>query len=451
MKILIVDDNEDSRMILRKTLEAEGYQVIDATDGQKALEIARRQPVDLIVTDILMPVMDGFLLCREIRRDELLDKIPLVFYTATYTDKQDEQMALELGADRFIRKPADPADFIHTIKSTVAEARKGRIYTGPTDVPRETDVFRRYSERLVQKLEKKMMALEEENAERRRVEERLRLSYALADQANDAYFVNEPDTGRFLDVNRKAWENLGYSREELLQKTVMDIEADLPDIDAWSRHVAQVRQLGALVLEGKQRRRDGSLLPVEVSVKTLSHQGCEYMVAVARDISRRKQAEAERERLMAAIEQAGEGVCITDPGGVIQYVNPAFETTTGYRRQEVLGQNPRIVKSGRQDAAFYRKLWETISSGKTWKGRLVNRRKDGALYTEEATISPVRDPSGRIVNYVAVKRDITEHLKLAEQFQQAQKMESVGRLAGGVAHDFNNMLGIILGYAEMAL
>jgi PAS domain S-box-containing protein len=169
------------------------------------------------------------------------------------------------------------------------------------------------------------------------------------------------------------------------------------------------------------------------------------------DITERKLAEAERQRLMAAIEQTGEMIVITNSEGNIEYVNPAFEWRTGYSREEVLGQNPSILNSGEHDEVFYRNLWETISSGRTWVGRMVNKRKDGTFFTENATISPVLDASGRTVNYVAVKRDITEEIRLAAQLQQAQKLESVGRLAGGVAHDYNNMLGVIIGYTELAL
>jgi PAS domain S-box-containing protein len=169
------------------------------------------------------------------------------------------------------------------------------------------------------------------------------------------------------------------------------------------------------------------------------------------DITQCKQAEEKCERLLSAIEQAGEMVVITDPEGEIQYVNPAFERTTGYSSRDVLGQTPRILKSGKQSLSFYRDLWETISSGRTWEGRMVNTRKDGTVYTEDATISPVCDHQGRIFNYVAVKRDVTEHLRLEAHFQQAQKMEAIGQLAGGIAHDFNNILSAISGYTELSI
>ncbi|MFN2186390.1 MAG: PAS domain S-box protein [Anaerolineae bacterium] len=150
-----------------------------------------------------------------------------------------------------------------------------------------------------------------------------------------------------------------------------------------------------------------------------------------------------QQRLSTAIEQIAEAVMIVDTDGHILYVNPAFEQVSGYGREEAIGRNPRILKSGKQDAVVYEQLWRTISAGKVWEGRLINRRKDGALYTGDIIITPVRDQSGEIVNYVATQHDISREIQLEQQFHQSQKMEALGRLAGGIAHDFNNLLTII--------
>jgi PAS domain S-box-containing protein len=158
-----------------------------------------------------------------------------------------------------------------------------------------------------------------------------------------------------------------------------------------------------------------------------------------------------QQHLSTVMEQSEQSVIITDTKGDIIYVNPAFERNSGYSRAEALGQNPRLLKSNQHEAAFYAQLWATISAGQVWRGRFINKKKDGTLYTEEGSITPVRDEYGVIINYVGLQRDVTRELELEEQYRQAQKMEAIGRLSGGVAHDFNNLLVVINGYSELLL
>ncbi|MBM4329590.1 MAG: PAS domain S-box protein, partial [Deltaproteobacteria bacterium] len=184
----------------------------------------------------------------------------------------------------------------------------------------------------------------------------------------------------------------------------------------------------------------------------LDRQGnVDSLVVLGIDITDLRKAEQVQRRLATAIEQSAESILITDSDGVIQYINPVVERITGFGRSEIIGNNPRIFQSGEHDSAFYEELWKTITAGEVWSGRFVNKKKDGTLYHEDATISPVRDASGKIVNFVAVKRDVTEHLELSRQLFQAQKMEAIGTLAGGVAHDFNNLLTVVMGYSELLL
>ncbi len=189
-----------------------------------------------------------------------------------------------------------------------------------------------------------------------------------------------------------------------------------------------------------------------VSASPVLNEGNEltHIVHVATDITAMKESEEGRVRLTAAIDQASETVVITDLSGSIQYVNPAFAKLTGYSREEAIGQNPRILKSGKHDPALYEKLWTTLLRGETWHGRLINKKKDGSLFEEEATISPVKNKEGQITNFVAVKRDVTREVSLEKQLRQAMKMEAIGTLAGGIAHDFNNILAVMIGYTEMA-
>ena len=261
------------------------------------------------------------------------------------------------------------------------------------------------------------------------------------------------DDGEILMISRSWSEITGYT------------QADAPTIHDWiirgcgmlrEYNHEQIEKLYAL----EERRDEGEFVITtrsgekriwDFSSAPLGRSGGRRIViSMAKDITERKRAEEEANRLVTAVEQAAEAVLITDPQAHILYVNPAFTRITGYLREEVLGQTPRILNSGRQDRSFYKALWGTLLSGKVWTGHFVNKRKDGGLYEAECTISPVRDATGAIINYVALKRDVTHELELKQQLHQAQKMEAIGTLAGGIAHDFNNILQSIMGYAELA-
>jgi PAS domain S-box-containing protein len=255
-------------------------------------------------------------------------------------------------------------------------------------------------------------------------------------------------SGRFLYVNHYLRER--FDAERWLGRSVTEVmpgamsESMLADDRA-------AMESGHLVRVNIVQDRDGRDRIYETHKFPIKREGKpDLLGGIAIEITERRRIEEDRERLAKAVEQTGESIIITDALGVIQYVNPAFEAVTGYSRREVIGTNPRILKSGQHSPEFYGEMWRVISGGSIWMGRLINRKKDGTIYEEEATISPIRDASGTIVNYLAVKRDVSQEVRLQEQLLQAMKMEAVGRLAGGVAHDFKNLLMVILNRAEFA-
>jgi len=223
--------------------------------------------------------------------------------------------------------------------------------------------------------------------------------------------------------------------------------------ETYRRDDRQVLESGQpkLLIEEPQTTPKGEIITLLSSKLPLRNAKGEIIgvLGMYMDITERKQVEASRDRLAMAVEQSAETVLITDTKGTILYVNPVFEKIAGYSREEAIGRNPRMLKSGKHDAEFYRRMWAVLTAGEVWSGHTINKRKDGTLYEEDATISPVRDSAGRVVNYVAVKRDVTEQKRLEAQSLRAQRMESIGTLAGGIAHDLNNVLAPILMSVEI--
>jgi PAS domain S-box-containing protein len=251
--------------------------------------------------------------------------------------------------------------------------------------------------------------------------------------------------------------NILYVNEALIKMMEFESLEDMKSVGVLARYSnLEDREIFIKTLKrtGKINNFEVDFLTKSGGVKNVILTGAlegDSIAGMILDITERKQAVEERIRLATAVDQAAESVIISDKRGTIQYVNPAFERLSGFTKDDIVGRNFRVLKSDTHDEDFYREMWEIISSGKGWAGQIDNRMKDGSLRQFETTISPIRDNSEAIVNFVSVNRDVTQEVALEAQLLQAQKMEAVGTLAGGIAHDFNNLLQVIQGYTEVLL
>lgn len=271
----------------------------------------------------------------------------------------------------------------------------------------------------------------------------------LIDESTDMFSIVDENCN-FLYQSTSIESTLGYSPEEMIQTNGMTYIH--PD------DVAEVREQFTRILTEKAeptvtyrfRAANGTWRLLESKGRNLlDNPHVRGIVINSRDITERSRVQLELMKLATAVEQAAEAIIITDTEGNIQYVNPAFEEMSGYDRSSAIGRNPRFLRSGENSPALYRQMWEQISAGKHWVGRLVNKTRDAKEYIVEVAVSPMKNDDGTIINYVAVQRNITKEKELEDQLRQAQKLEAVGRLASGIAHDFNNLLAGIRGFAEL--
>jgi len=413
LRVLVVEDVEDDYRLLLHQLHRAGYElqprrVEDVAQLRQALADGEWQ---IVISDWLLPTVRGMAVLEIVRHHD--PELPFVVVSGT----ADEEVAVEA------------------------------MRAGAQDVVSK-DRLTRIGQVVSRELGERQLRQQTRKAETNLAQSEQRL-LALIENALDLIAVLDRDgTVRFMSPASR--HVLGYAPEAFTGRV---INAWIHPDDLVYLESDAVGMLGGLVdgntVTVRFRHADGHWIWIEAVGRDLTGVPAVGGVVVnARDVTQRRDAELGMARLVQAVEQTSEAIVVTDASGIIEYVNPAFEQITGYRAREAIGRNPRILKSGQHPRSFYEAMWNTLLSGQTWSGQITNRRRDGDVYQEEATISPVVDHSGAIVHFVAVKRDITETLALESQLQQAQKMEAVGRLAGGIAHDFNNLLTLLVNHAE---
>jgi len=231
------------------------------------------------------------------------------------------------------------------------------------------------------------------------------------------------NNGIAFDVNASFSKLLGYEREELIGKNVIEL---LVDKNYWQIIFENMKRDVALPFEILAIRKDGSTFFAEIETKSFMADEIKMRVTAIRDITRRKRNEQEIKKLSDVVKQSPTSIVITDKDGNIEYVNDHFTKLTGYTFEEALGNNPRILKSGDKQDKDYEKLWHTILVGETWKGEFLNKKKNGDLYWEEAIISPIRDSFGNIINFFALKTNITEKKRIeAELTEYRENLEKI--------------------------
>ncbi len=455
--VLIVDDNEQDRKLLRYNFEWHGYQILEAANGLEALSLAISKLPGLIISDALMPEMDGFQLLREIKKKPELSEIPFIFYSSVYTGNREKEMALALGARAFIVKPLTADELWEEISRALLNGTNA--CTAIEQISRSDEEFLvEYSRIVAAKLEEKVRALEEANQRIAQSEARYRNLFA---SMRDVVIIT--DLSRtIIDVNQPALRTIfGYETDDVLGKSTSLLCADLAQFELAGKEIFNRNdtETGKL-LELIYRRKSGAEFVGELhAMRMLGDDGkLAGNIGVIRDITERKRSATELEQSEAKfrrLSQEFNGVLDAIPDSLllldhdlkVLWANRATAEDIGIASEELSGGHCYNLRYQRTTPCESCPVLKCFESGVPHSETVT--KLDDRIY--DIRTVPLPDEQGRVTKVIEVKRDITSHKKLETQYLHAQKMESVGTLAGGVAHDFNNILTVIIGLGEITL
>jgi len=471
--ILIVDDDESICRSLALILSKKGYQTETASTGEQALAKAKESSFNVALLDIRLPDMEGVELLRPLRK---LQPEIVMFIVTGYASLKTAMRALNEGAAGYLTKPVDVDELLTKIKSSIEMQHLRTENVELYDALQQELAERKRAEAETQKRNRELTLLNQIIASSAANPDPLSILEIACRELAQAYdtpqsvaiLANEKRTQATIvaeyrtdshpstlntNISTQANSLIRYLFTSRAPLVIHDAKND-PRIDFTEDFLQQHGAVSMMMLPLTiQHDVIGGLMLGSMELRHFSAEEINLAWSVSEQVSgalARARLTQAHQRLFTAIQQTADSVVITNTDGLILYVNPAFERVSGYSQAEAMGQNPRILKSGKNTPQTYDDLWASISQGKVWQGRLINKSKNGTLFTEDVTISPVRDDNGTIVNFVAVNRDRTRELELEDQYRQAQKMETVGQLTGGIAHDFNNLLTAVVGFAELA-
>jgi two-component system, cell cycle sensor histidine kinase and response regulator CckA len=461
MNVLIADDEKVSRKLLRLTLVAEGHRVVEAANGVEALVALRASPFDAVISDILMPEMDGYRLCHEIRHDEALRDLPVVIYSSTYTSPAEEDIALGMGADSFLHKPATASVILAAVDDAINRPQETRCNRESDGV----DILKKYSERLVHKLQHRNLQLEAAKEELARANDDLQRSATqvrlLLDSTAEGIYGLDLE-GRITFANFACISMLGYkSLDDLLGRVAHDlIHHSRLDGTAEPRDECIIYRA---LREGREARSEAEVLwradGTNLTAAHWSHPMLRdgrlvgsvvtFIDITARELAQEQMRQSDK-RFKRLFDSNTIGIVVANLSGAMLEANDVHLQTIGYTRQDFVEGRIRWndltpPEYREQDRLALEELRRTGVCSQ-WEKELL--RKDGSRVPILIGIAMLEPSEGTCIAYII---DLSKSRLLEDQLRQAQKMEAVGLLAGGVAHDFNNLLTVILGHGDMLL